>query len=149
MSNYNASDPSKTPTEAWVVKAVIGPSARFQIDRGACLESNHQSAAGRWTTSESCFDSWLDSLDPNPLTTCIHVHTHRQRGKRMATLEVTDLPVPAKDTRFPSTNQALNCWYVTSWMNPNQHAGETRLHTLPLGASKPCLSARCAARGRK
>lgn len=30
----------------------------------------------------------------------------------MSTLEVTDLPVPAKDTRFPSTNQALNCWCV-------------------------------------
>lgn len=32
----------------------------------------------------------------------------------MSTLEVTDLPVPAKDTRFPSTNQALNCWCVQS-----------------------------------
>lgn len=31
----------------------------------------------------------------------------------MSTLEVTDLPVPAKDERFPSVNQALNCWYVT------------------------------------
>ena len=31
----------------------------------------------------------------------------------MSTLEVTDLPVPAKDTRFPSTNQALNCWCVS------------------------------------
>ena len=28
----------------------------------------------------------------------------------MSTLEVTDLPVPAKDERFPSVNQALNCW---------------------------------------
>jgi len=28
----------------------------------------------------------------------------------MATLDVTELPVPAKDARFPSTNQALNCW---------------------------------------
>lgn len=34
----------------------------------------------------------------------------------MATLEVTDLPVPAKDTRFPSTNQALNCWCVKQGM---------------------------------
>jgi len=30
----------------------------------------------------------------------------------MSTLEVTDLPVPAKDERFPSVNQALNCWLV-------------------------------------
>ncbi|GAB5033576.1 cytochrome c oxidase polypeptide vib [Nannochloropsis oceanica] len=28
----------------------------------------------------------------------------------MSTLEVSDLPVPAKDERFPTINQALNCW---------------------------------------
>ena len=46
-------------------------------------------------------------------TTAHHLHAHSHTDSQpetMATLEVTDLPVPAKDVRFPSTNQALNCW---------------------------------------
>lgn len=50
----------------------------------------------------------LSSL-PLSSTQC---HTGPTQSQTMTTLDVSDLPVAPKDERFPSINQALNCWRV-------------------------------------
>jgi hypothetical protein len=52
---------------------------------------------------------WLVG-NPASLLHVMHLVPSPIAPQVMASVELTEVPVPPKDDRFPSMNKALNCW---------------------------------------